>query len=255
MKLFLLLAALASLSCAKEAAAPSTPSSAKVISVKASDGKTAFGDFFPAAASQSKVVVLAFHQAGSNAGEYAEIAPVLNSLGFDVLALNQRVGGSMWGRNNPTADDAPQTKGYDSAYCDLEGALSWAEGKRYPYIIAWGSSYSAALSFRLAAEHAGVSALIAFSPGEYLEDRGEVERNAKLLKVPVFVAATAAEMGDDAGKIFAEVNPKSFRMIFSSQDGVHGSSTLLPSKNPYGSSLYWNQVKLFLGGLKKRWSK
>lgn len=255
MKLLLLLAALASFSCGRvQSSGPSTPAAASMIAIKASDGEKVFANYFPAGRSP-KEVVLAFHQAGSNAGEYDAIAPKLNSLGFDVLALNQRSGGTMWGRNNPTADTVPQEKGCESAYHDLEGALQWAKDKGYRHIIAWGSSYSAALSFRLAVQHSEVSAVIAFSPGEYLDQWGEVQRNAKAIKVPVFVAATATEMSGDAGKIYTAVNPQNFRMQFSSPDGVHGSSTLLRSRNPKGSALYWNQVNLFLGNLKQRWQR
>ncbi|CAA9523805.1 MAG: hypothetical protein AVDCRST_MAG39-2703 [uncultured Sphingomonadaceae bacterium] len=40
----------------------------------------------------------------STSGEYAPIAPLLNELGFDTLATDQRSGGPLWRRVNRLED-------------------------------------------------------------------------------------------------------------------------------------------------------
>jgi pimeloyl-ACP methyl ester carboxylesterase len=101
---------------------------------------------------------------------------MLATLGFNVLAIDQRSGGNAWGRTNETVKRLGKSTGYDEALPDLEAALQWAKssGETGP-IIVWGSSYSAALVFLLAANHRReVKAILAFSPGEYL--RGSIDR-------------------------------------------------------------------------------
>jgi hypothetical protein len=44
---------------------------------------------------KSAPFIILFHQARSSRGEYIEIAPRLNELGFNCMAVDQRSGGSM----------------------------------------------------------------------------------------------------------------------------------------------------------------
>jgi alpha-beta hydrolase superfamily lysophospholipase len=136
-------------------------------------------------------LILLFHQAGSNRAEYAPIAPMLTALGFDALAIDQRSGGSLWGHANETVRHLGRSEDYGSAFHDLEGALTWAKssGRSGPVIV-WGSSYSAALVFLLAAKHLqDVKALLAFSPGEYLASPSSVRSAAAQLSIPIFVTS------------------------------------------------------------------
>lgn len=140
-------------------AAPAAP---RQIRLMANDGIPIAGTFHPA--ERPRATVLLFHQAGSGKGEYDTIAPRLAAIGFDALAIDQRVGGPMFGRN----ETAAQVKGqpnYVDAQRDLEAAFAWASRRGRPVVL-WDSSYSAALVFRVAAHHPGkVAALLAFSPG------------------------------------------------------------------------------------------
>jgi alpha-beta hydrolase superfamily lysophospholipase len=98
-----------------------------------------------------KGVILLFHQASSSKAEYATIAPRLAAAGFTALAIDQRSGGSLYGPNETASRlDRPAT--YEDAKADLEAALGWALA-RHLAIILWGSNYSAALVFEVAAEH------------------------------------------------------------------------------------------------------
>jgi len=83
------------------AMSPAPGHAADVISFAASDRVRVFADFY-SAGSKAKPLILLFHQAGSNRGEYATIAPMLVTLGFNALAIDQRSGGNAWMRTNET---------------------------------------------------------------------------------------------------------------------------------------------------------
>ena len=142
---------------------------ADAISFTASDRVQVFADYY-SAGSKAKPLILLFHQAGSNRGEYATIGPTLASLGFNALAIDQRSGGDAWGRTNETVKHLGKSTDYGEALLDLEAALQWAKSSgQTRSILVWGSSYSAALVFLLATEHRReIKAVLAFSPGEYL---------------------------------------------------------------------------------------
>jgi alpha-beta hydrolase superfamily lysophospholipase len=135
------------------------------VTLTASDGVRVYGDFY-SAASNTRPYILLFHQAGSNKAEYAPIAPLLVRLGFNCLAIDQRSGGGMWGHQNETVRHLGREAGYIDALKDLEAALAWARSQsNNGRVLVWGSSYSAALVFPLAASHQPeVSGVLAFSP-------------------------------------------------------------------------------------------
>jgi len=55
-----------------------------------------FAEYYPAEREAAPLILL-FHQACSNRGEYATIAPMLVRLGFAALAVDQRSGGTALG--------------------------------------------------------------------------------------------------------------------------------------------------------------
>lgn len=220
------------------------------VALKAADGVTVFGDY--RAVQHPKALILLFHQAGSNHSEYATIAPRLVSAGYSTLAIDQRSGGGMFGAHNATVDKLGHSADYLDALQDLEAALAWAhtDGRNAP-VVAWGSSYSAALVFLLAARHPHqVSAVLAFSPGEYLGKPHLVRDDAAKVTVPVYV--TSAKDGEEivATKgILAATASKSKTQFVPKVAGVHGSSTLRPDRDPKGMDENWQAVMAFLDGL------
>src|SRR5690349_11148739 len=86
------------------AMAPAYTHAADVVSFAANDSVQVFADYY-SAGSKAKPLILLFHQAGSNRGEYATIGPMLATLGFNALAIDQRSGGNAWGRTNETVLD------------------------------------------------------------------------------------------------------------------------------------------------------
>ncbi|CAA9489129.1 MAG: hypothetical protein AVDCRST_MAG91-444 [uncultured Sphingomonadaceae bacterium] len=218
---------------------------AEPLTLKAGDGVTVHGAYYRARA--PKALILLFHQAGSNKGEYAAIAPRLVGAGYSALAIDQRSGGDMFGGRNETVARLGRSAGYGDAKRDLAAALDWAGDKRLPVIL-WGSSYSGALLFPVAAENGGkAAALLSFSPGEYLGGGDTVRRAAARVRVPVFVtsAKDAAEI-QAARTILAAVASPDKTQFIPELGGVHGSSTLIPALNPGGAEANWRAVLAFL---------
>ena len=220
------------------------------IMLTASDGVRVFGWHYTAA-DKRKPAILLFHQAGSNHAEYSTIAPRLVALGYHCLALDQRSGGAMWGIANLTAAGLGREVDYLSALSDLESALKWPQSQGLPArSIVWGSSYSAALVFLLAAKHPqDVAAVLAFSPGEYLGQPHMVEQAAAQVHVPVFVTCAKDDSEIAAARtISAAAHGIQF---VPKTGGVHGSSTLRQDRDPKGEAENWQAVEHFLAQISK----
>ena len=201
-------------------------------------------------ATQPKGIILLFHQADSSKAEYATIAPKLAAAGYTALAIDQRSGGSLYGPNE-TASRLGKPATYEDAKADLVAALDWALPQHLP-IILWGSSYSAALIFEIAAEHANqVSAILAFSPGEYLKRGGAVARAASRVEVPIYITTSSAADEIQAGRTILSASPARAKTQFVPKVGVHGSSTLIEARNPKGAAENWEHVLAFLSALPK----
>ena len=230
------------------AMAPASSHAADAISFMARDHVEVFADYCSTGRQENPLILL-FHQAGSNRGEYAMIGPMLAALGFNALAIDQRSGGNAWGRTNETVKRLGRSTGYDEALPDLEAALQWAKssGETGP-IIVWGSSYSAALVFLIAANHRReVKAILAFSPGEYLRGPSTVRKAAAQVSIPIFVTSAKDPKEIAVAKSIFDASPSVEKIRFVPQiAGVHGSSTLREDQNPDGTEENWVAVKQFL---------
>lgn len=142
------------------------------ITFPSKDGLVITADTYLIHEDKNTPLIVLFHQAGWSRGEYLEIAPKLNMLGFNCIAIDQRSGDSINGIDNETAIRAGQAQKntrYIDALLDIEAALRFAklqydESK----IVAWGSSYSAALVLQIAGGQPElVDGILAFAPGEY----------------------------------------------------------------------------------------
>jgi dienelactone hydrolase len=227
---------------ASNAAAPETIAPTAV-TLRAGDGLTVFARLY--AAQKPKALILLFHQAGSSKDEYATIAPRLAKAGYSSLAVDARVGGTLFGVNE-TAAALTSKVDYLESQKDLQAAMVWAESRNLPVIL-WGSSYSASLVFPVArANPDKVKAILSFSPGEYFDDKSLTQQAAAKVAVPVYItsASTADEVAA-AGKIAAAV-PGGRAEQYVPKAGVHGSSTLIAAKDPKGAEDNWRAVMTFL---------
>jgi alpha-beta hydrolase superfamily lysophospholipase len=191
----------------------------------------------------AKALIVLFHQANGSRLEYAKIAPKLHELGFSTLAVDQRSGGSQFGGTNKTAAQVSAV-GYLAALPDLTASLRYAKDTlKAPKVIVWGSSYSSALVFLLAAQNpSDVAGVVAFSPDEYLGKPTMVRDAAKKVSAPVFITSSSSEVGA-AKAIFNVLSSKEKTQFVPKGVGIHGSSVLA---NPLFGKEYWVAVEKFL---------
>ena len=221
--------------------------SAQSITFRASDGVMIYGVYREV--SPGAPLILLFHQAGSSKAEYATIAPVLNAHGYSTLAIDQRAGGPMYGTNQTMAHiDRPQPEAYLTALPDLEAAVRWAQAHHHGKIVIWGSSYSSSLVFLVAANHPDLAAVLSFSPGEYFPDKMLVHRAASRLHMPIFVDSAADPKEIAEARSILSAAPARVKVQYVPKAGIHGSSTLITSRDPQGAAANWDAVLKFLDG-------
>jgi len=220
----------------------------RLVKLEAADGVSISGLVYEA--EHPRAIILAFHQAGSSKAEYATIAPRLAAAGYTALAIDQRSGGSMFGANE-TASRLRKPATYEEAKPDLVAAVAWAAPRHLP-IVLWGSSYSAALIFEVAAERADqISAIIAFSPGEYLERPDAVARASARVRVPIYVTSSSDPDEVQSARAILSASPARMKTQFVPRFGVHGSSTLIEARNARGAAENWEHVLAFLATILK----
>ena len=199
-------------------------------------------------------LILLFHMAGASAsGEYAETVERLNSEGYSTLAVDLRSGGDRLGGNNKTA---ARVVGADFSYCDsypdMVAALNWAvSNSKSEKIFAVGSSFSAALVIKLAAEHGNqLKGALAFSPasGEPMEGC-RPEQFLGSLTIPLMAFRPDREMAiesvQDQARIFHENSIRYLEI----ENGRHGSLMLRSSVTESDMEHAWSPVLSFLNDL------
>lgn len=206
----------------------------------------------PHAEPDTPLIVLC-HQAGWSRGEYQELMPRLAKLGFNCIAIDQRSGGAVNDIANETARRAERenkSTNYLDAEQDIIAALEYArthyakQGK----VIAWGSSYSAALVLRIAGERPElVDGVLAFSPGEYFERFDKpanwIAKSARKIKAPVFITS-ARDEAEQWSKIYDAIRTAEKARFMPESKGNHGSRALW--KQFDDSDAYWRAVTAFL---------
>ena len=224
----------------------------KTITFKSTDNLLITADRYTPHTSNTTPLIVLFHQAGSSRGEYNEIAPRLNKLGFNCIAVDLRSGEYSRGKDNETAiraGEAGLATSYADALPDVIAALQYAN-KQYSdsKIIAWGSSYSASLALKVTGDFPQlVDAVIAFSPGEYFSHLGKsktwIQDSAQKIRDPAFITSSKNEASDWA-LIYAAINPAKRKSFLPETAGKHGSKALW--KKYADSRAYWDAVTNFL---------
>ena len=221
------------------------------INFKASDGLTITADLYMVNPVKAPFIIL-FHQAGWSRGEYLEIAPKLNRLGYNCLAIDQRSGGKVNEVINETyqlAISRGLNTNYVSALVDMNSAIDYVK-KTYVSAnktIIWGSSYSSALSLKIAGERNDIDAVLAFAPGEYFEGLGEsatyISQSAKNIKIPVFITSSKSEKVN-WWSIYEKISIENKWYFLPKTKGQHGSRALWEKFSEHKN--YWNAVHHFL---------
>ncbi|MGI9405560.1 MAG: alpha/beta hydrolase [Hyphomicrobiaceae bacterium] len=217
------------------------------ITLKTTDGLTYTADVYRARTEPDAPWIVLAHQAGASRGEYREIAPRLNALGFNAVALDQRSGGGFAGGANTAFARARKLKKkrtYLAARPDIEAGIAWARRQTSGTVILWGSSYSAALAILMAGEKADlVDGVVSNSPGEYLRGKS-VSGAAKAITVPVLITSPARER-KRWRKIFKNIPHDRKEGFAPKSGGVHGSSAFIAGRN-ISAEAYWSVAEAFL---------
>lgn len=198
-------------------------------------------------------VILLCHQAQYNKAEYDEIAITLYNKGFNLIAIDQRSGGTLFGKENETFVKATQLgkpTDYLDAEQDIQAAIEYAYKKYNKEIILWGSSYSSTLALFFASSNNKVKAVIAFSPGNYFADKKKsLKEELKSFSKPMFVTSSKEESEELKGLLTTLSWTKDQVQFIPKEKGKHGSKALWKD-NPDNEE-YWIALNAFLEKLKK----
>lgn len=201
----------------------------------------------------AKATITLFHMGGGSAhGEYPNIAPKLNSYGFNTLAVDLRSGGDRLGAPNKTAARLGEDVSYCDAYPDLVGSLNWVTANTTDVpVIAWGSSFSAALTIQLAAKQGNeIAGALAFSPasGGPMEDC-KPDLFIGDVSIPMMMLRPDNEM--EVPSVIAQA--KAFRNLgypyLEVAGGRHGSLMLDETRTEKDMHGAWGRVLSFLNYL------
>lgn len=194
--------------------------------------------------------ILLCHQARFNKKEYETIAPELNALGYNCLAIDQRSGGDACGGSNETALRAEAKKlptEYVDAEQDILAALHYIEENHSTNTILWGSSYSAGLVLKVAKENESVKAVISFSPGEYYGKALNLANSIQGLDKPTFVTSSRKEADEALKALLMPIDQEKLTQFIPETTGVHGSKALWPTDAD--QAIYWAAIRAFLKSL------
>ncbi|NOX48730.1 MAG: alpha/beta fold hydrolase [Chlorobi bacterium] len=218
------------------------------IEFNSTDGLKITADLYQIEDANAPYIIL-FHQARYSRGEYREIAPKLNILGFNCIAVDQRSGDKVNGVINETHSRAIE-KGlpteYTDAFPDLVASLLYVKENFKPTkTIVWGSSYSSALVFVLAAKYPDdVDGVLSFSPGDYFSIDGRLVSDfAKEVSCPVFITSAKNEQ-ESWQPIYDNLSVKEKSFFLPDTKGFHGSKALWEENE--GNQRYWKAVEGFL---------
>ncbi len=228
-----------------------TVNKAETIYFPSSDGVQIAAELYMVHAKTAPFIVL-FHQANWSRGEYSEIAPKLNELGYNCMAVDLRSGGRINDVQNITRQNALKAM-KDTQYIhslpDMKAAVTYAtknlsQGK----VIIWGSSYSSALALKLAGDMPEqVDAVLAFSPGEYFTSQGKprnfIASGAMKISQPAFVTSARDEKNNWWG-IYVAIPSDKKRYFLPKTAGNHGARALWSKFSD--SRDYWDAVEEFL---------
>ena len=221
------------------------------VTLRAADGVAVYAAAYGPREGREPVILL-FHQAGSSKSEYAPIAPRLVALGYRALAIDQRSGGDLYAPGNRTVAQLAASAPFEDVLTDMDAALAYAQ-RTYPGapVLAWGSSYSAALVFLFVAKHQSeIEALLAFSPAEYLVDKHAVRNAARRITVPAFLDSASDPTEVASARAIYDALASRRKVQYVAEAGVHGSSTLREDRNAAGAAANWAAVTAFLASVR-----
>ncbi len=197
--------------------------------------------------------IVFFHQAGSSRGEYKHIAPRFLKMGYNALSVDLRAGKESNYIQNQTAARAIEeykVREMLDAQQDIRAAVNYAlEISNNKPLVIFGSSYSASLVLEEASNDSLISAVIAFSPGEYFRGHS-VKDSIEGLSIPYFVAGSQREKTYITELLSLTDSPRGTIFIPEDGSGKHGASALWRTNK--NSSEYWLALVMFVKSLNNK---
>ncbi|NCF92275.1 MAG: hypothetical protein GWQ05_15160 [Verrucomicrobiaceae bacterium] len=174
----------------------------EAVTFPSEDNLSVTADFYPTTIRAQTPIIVLFHQVNWSRTEYPEIAPRLQDLGLQALAVGQRSGNAVNGVTNHTAQQA-KADGLGTSFIDalpnMRAALRHAISLTSGPILSWGSSYSSALILKVAADDPSqADGVLSFSPSEYFPDRQLIQKAVINLTVPTFITSARSEANNYA---------------------------------------------------------
>lgn len=219
-----------------------------------SDSIKVYGDLYKN--NKTSPTLLIFHQGGSNTrAEYKSIIPRLEKEGYNILTIDQRVGGQYFygGYNRTVAEISKNEYHYCDAYPDMEAALKYLTDVGFTgKTILWGSSYSGTLALKLANENADtIDGVLVFSPasGPPMKD---CQPNAYIeaLSMPLLLMKPSSEMQSERSQSQIKLAQEKGHQTYIAENGVHGSSMLDENRIEGSAAETWAVVHTFLSQFK-----
>jgi pimeloyl-ACP methyl ester carboxylesterase len=193
--------------------------------------------------------IIFMHQAGSSRGEYKEIASRFTKMKYNGLAVDLRSGSESNYIQNETAKRARQMHlphKMKDARKDVIAAVNYAYKISGKPVILFGSSYTATLALEVAKDNPKVSAVVAFSPGEYFGGHSVKETISGLSK-PYFVTGAIKEKPYITELMSGTNSPQGILFFPEEGKGRHGASNLW--KKSADASEYWLALIVFFRSL------
>jgi dienelactone hydrolase len=194
--------------------------------------------------------IILIHGENSSRGEYLDIAPKLTNLEYNCLALDLRSGNEYKGLKNETSlRVAPDVNPID-CFKDIQAAIDYIHSKNNNKpVVLIGSTFSASIALVFAKSNNNIKAVVALSPGDYLNPRINLQQTLKAYDKPVFTASSQQE--SSYIKQLTSNIPENLLVLFSTKTSGSVSGTdLLGTRNP-DSEEYWLNLLLFFNRLKK----
>lgn len=207
----------------------------QTITFPSEDGLTITADLYAPHESPETPFLILCHQARWSRGEFLRIAPWLNQLGYNCMAVDLRAGKTILGIPNQTAQRA-EKENKNTACCaaepDILAAVKYARKNHADAkIILVGSSYSASLALRIAGEHPDlIDGVAAFSPGEFFTSENKspdwTEKAAAKIKACPTLIAWANNEHEQWRGIAEAIECEKLTVFVPQANGRHGARAL-----------------------------
>ena len=226
---------------------------AKKVTFTTKNNRIVYGELYEVG--KKKPVILLCHQSGFNKYEYVDIAPKLNALGFNCLAVDLTSGGTFQEKVNETIENASAPISRDgmehinAAEEEIAAAINFLDKKYKGKITLWGSSNSATLGLFAAAENKNVNAVITFSAFDHFrEAKPSLSTIIPQIKKPIFMTSAKGE-APIIEKLLKDIKLRKNQVHFIPQGGGDHGSKVIWTGRPDAEE-YWVAIKSFLNNIK-----